>query len=127
MYSLIHTKLCFLSITYLNNVSITTRFIQDIFLEMFYMAVSLFLTLHVIRCDFSCPITASKFDDVIKTVIFFSPQVLQEVLSLYSVPETSFAKACIIIDKVSVLLMPMCQHLNGTLDSHSQSPFLSFS
>ncbi|KAI3799533.1 hypothetical protein L1987_34832 [Smallanthus sonchifolius] len=34
-----------------------------------------------------------------------SRKVLQEVLSLYSVPETSFAKACIIIDKMGKIPM----------------------
>lgn len=34
-------------------------------------------------------------------VIHSSEQVLQEVLRAYSVPENSFGKVCVIIDKVS--------------------------
>ncbi|GJS89060.1 histidine--tRNA ligase, chloroplastic/mitochondrial [Tanacetum coccineum] len=47
----------------------------------------------------------SEFANVSKLVPFLSLQVLQEVLSLYSVPEASFAKACIIIDKMGKIPM----------------------
>lgn len=60
-----------------------------------------FLVMHVIWHYVSWLKTVCNFDIFVKLVFFISPQVLQEVLSLYSVPETSFAKACIIIDKVS--------------------------